>query len=182
MSLTNPPGIPARPEQPPEGPKKSGFWRVMSPRKKAAAIALGVVAAGAVGSLVAVQAGSEGTAASASGDGKVDVMGSESESLQACADSWNDGNANKSNVASIATAAQDESPTAYVHVGFSSVFPDRCLITVANPSTMYAQQYVQEGGAAWPIAPAWTGSVNDLDGSNLPWNAKMANDGTIIVL
>ncbi|MGW3153983.1 hypothetical protein [Streptomyces sp. NPDC001089] len=56
------------------------------------------------------------------------------------------------------------------------------MITVANPSTMYAQQYVQEGGNSWSIAPAWTGSANDLDSSNLPWNARMATDGTIIVL
>ncbi|WDV51929.1 hypothetical protein PV963_16880 [Streptomyces coeruleorubidus] len=33
-----------------------------------------------------------------------------------------------------------------------------------------------------PVAPAWTGSVNDLDESNLPWNARMAQDGTIIIL
>jgi hypothetical protein len=102
--------------------------------------------------------------------------------LQACADSWNEGNTNKASVASIATAAQAENPTAYVHVGFSSVFPDRCMITVGNPSTMYAQQYLQESGTAWPVAPAWTGSVNDLDESNLPWNARMAQDGTIIIL
>ncbi|BAC73206.1 MULTISPECIES: hypothetical protein [Streptomyces] len=109
-------------------------------------------------------------------------MDSPDESLQACADSWNDGNANKESVASISTAAQAENPTAYVHVGFSSVFPDKCMITVANPSTMYAQQYLQGGGGEWSLAPAWTGSVNDLDGSTLPWNARMAQDGTIIVL
>ncbi|GAQ61421.1 MULTISPECIES: hypothetical protein [Streptomyces] len=78
--------------------------------------------------------------------------------------------------------AQAESPTAYIHVGFSSVFPDSCLITVANPSTMYAQQYVQESLTGWPIAPAWKGSANDLDGLTLQWNARMALDGTIIIL
>ncbi|MBZ6260685.1 hypothetical protein KVH22_34800 [Streptomyces olivaceus] len=109
-------------------------------------------------------------------------MAPEDESLQACVSSWNGSNVNKSSVASIATAAQAENPTAYVHVGFSSVFPDRCLITVANPSTMYAQQYVQESVSAWPIAPAWTGSVNDLDGSNLPWSARMTQGGTIALL
>ncbi|MDW4902873.1 hypothetical protein ACWDMY_01380 [Streptomyces globisporus] len=53
---------------------------------------------------------------------------------------------------------------------------------MANPSTMYAQQYVQEGPTGWPIAPAWTGSANDLDASTLQWNARMATDGTIVVL
>ncbi|MFI1409436.1 hypothetical protein ACH4Y0_05820 [Streptomyces sp. NPDC020707] len=56
------------------------------------------------------------------------------------------------------------------------------MITVANPATMYAQQYVQESGTSWPVAPAWTGRATDLDESNLPWNARMAEDGTIIVL
>ncbi|AMW13297.1 hypothetical protein A4E84_29670 [Streptomyces qaidamensis] len=154
----------------------------MSGRKKLAAIALCVAAAGAVGGAIAAQSGGEDASASVSEDGKADVVESAEEPLQACAESWNDGNTNKANVASMATAAQAENPTAYVHVGFSSVFPDRCLITVANPSTMYAQQYLQGGGTEWSLAPAWTGSVNDLDGSNLPWNAKMAKDGTIIVL
>ncbi|MFD0210792.1 hypothetical protein ACFVH9_17065 [Streptomyces hirsutus] len=154
----------------------------MSARKKLAAIALCVAAAGAVGGVIAAQSGGEDASASASDDGKADVVDSVDEPLQVCADSWNDGNTNKGSVASMATAAQAENPTAYVHVGFSSVFPDRCMITVANPSTMYAQQYVQGGGTDWPIAPAWTGSVNDLDESNLPWNGRMTQDGTIIVL
>ncbi|MFG2380541.1 hypothetical protein [Streptomyces avermitilis] len=124
----------------------------------------------------------QSTTESASPSTTSDPETSENDALQACADSWNDHNENKGNIASIATAAQAENPTAYIHVGFSSVFPDRCLITVANPSTMYAQQYLQDGPTGWPIAPAWTGSANDLDGSTLPWNARMAQDGTIIVL
>jgi hypothetical protein len=155
----------------------------MSVRKKVVALALGVVAVGAVGGVIAAQSSGADVSASASDDANADdAEDSVDESLQVCADSWNDGNTNKVSVASIATAAQAENPTAYVHVGFSSVFPDRCMITVANPSTMYAQQYVQESGTAWPVAPAWTGSVNDLDESNLPWNARMAQDGTIIIL
>ncbi|MFJ4517437.1 hypothetical protein [Streptomyces sp. NPDC088816] len=154
----------------------------MSVRKKVASIALCVVIAGAVGGVIAAQSGGERVSASGSEDGKADGVDSVDESLQACANSWNNGNANKASVASISTAAQAENPTAYVHVGFSSVFPDRCLITVGDPSTMYAQQYLQGGGTDWPILPAWTGSVNDLADSNLPWNAKMAKDGTIIVL
>ena len=110
-------------------------------------------------------------------------MGMADEALQACADSWNSGNPNKENVASISTAAQQsENPEAYVNVAFSEVFPDRCMITVANPSTMYAQQYVQESEEGWSMIPAWTGSVNQLDSSNLPWNGRMAKSGTIIIL
>ncbi|WP_432131237.1 hypothetical protein [Streptomyces tendae] len=151
----------------------------MSTRKKVLALALSVVAVGAVGGVIAAQSGGGDAPTSVSGGDRAEVVAPEDESLKACVSSWNGSNTNKASVASIATAAQAENPTAYVHVGFSSVFPDRCLITVANPSTMYAQQYVQKSASAWPIAPAWTGSVNDLDGSNLPWNAKMTQDGTI---
>ncbi|GDY65651.1 hypothetical protein SAV14893_050440 [Streptomyces avermitilis] len=125
---------------------------MLSARKRVVALALCVVAAGAVGGVIAAQSDGGGATASASDDGKADVVDSPDESLQACADSWNDGNANKESVASISTAAQAENPTAYVHVGFSSVFPDKCMITVANPSTMYAQQYLQgaEANGLWP--------------------------------
>ncbi|WP_216586863.1 hypothetical protein [Streptomyces brasiliscabiei] len=137
-----------------------------------------VALSGAGIAVTAAQTHTEGASASVSSEPKE----TENDALQACADSWNDGNQNKSNVASISTAAQAENPTAYVHVGFNSAFPDRCMITVANPSTMYAQQYVQENAGAWSITPAWTGVVNDLDESVLPWNARMATDGTIIIL
>lgn len=141
-------------------------------------MALCVALCGAGLTVSAAQSGSEEASASASGAPEE----TESDVIQACANSWNDHNGNRRNIASIATAAQADNPTAYIHVGFSSVFPDRCLITVANPSTMYAQQYVQEGPTGWPIAPAWTGSANDLDASTLQWNARMATDGTIVVL
>ncbi|MBQ0968483.1 hypothetical protein KBY91_34290 [Streptomyces sp. RK23] len=158
------------------------LWRTLVVRKKVLALALGVVAVGAVGGVIAAQSDGGDAPTSVSGDDKAEVVDPEDEALQECVSSWNGSNTNKASVASIATAAQAENPTAYVHIGFSSVFPDRCLITVANPSTMYAQQYVQEGVSAWPIAPAWTGSVNDLDESNLPWNARMAQDGTIALV
>ncbi|MER6748036.1 hypothetical protein ACFW6C_09335 [Streptomyces fungicidicus] len=135
-----------------------------------------------MGGVIAAQSDGEDGSTSVSEEDKADAVDPVDDGLQVCADSWNDGNTNKANVASLATVGQAENPTAYVHVGFSSVFPDRCLITVANPSTMYAQQYLQEGGTEWSFAPSWTGSVNDLDASILPWNARMAQDGTIIVL
>ena len=56
------------------------------------------------------------------------------------------------------------------------------MVTVANPSTFYAQQYLQESGNGWSMVPAWTGSVDQLDSSNLPWNANMSKDGFILIL
>lgn len=77
------------------------------------------------------------------------------------------------------TAQAGDNPTAYVNVGYSSTFPDRCMITVANPSTMFAQQYLQDNGDSWGLAPAWTGSASQLDESATDWNAKMDKTGNI---
>ncbi|MET7582440.1 hypothetical protein [Streptomyces microflavus] len=150
----------------------------MSTLTRVSLVALCVALGGSGFAISAAQSDTEDANASVSSEPEE----TESDALQACADSWNDYNGNRRNIASIATVAQFDNPTAYTNVGFSSVFRDRCLIRVANPSTMYAQQYVQESPTGWPIAPAWTGSANDLDGSTLQWNACMATDGTIIVL
>ncbi|MET9510739.1 hypothetical protein ABZX62_20155 [Streptomyces flavidovirens] len=155
----------------------------MSARKRAAAIALCVVVAGAGVTVVAAQSSGGGTSTPASDDSGSDFADTADEAGQECTDSWNESNENKASVASIATAAQQsENATAYVNVGFSEVFPDRCMITVANPSTLYAQQYLQDSGNGWSMVPAWTGSVSQIDSSNLPWNGRMAKDGTIIIL
>ncbi|CAM5396504.1 hypothetical protein SCYAM73S_03548 [Streptomyces cyaneofuscatus] len=150
----------------------------MSMRKRVSLVALCMALAGAGIAVSTAQGGTESASSSTTSDPET----TESDAVQACADSWNNHNGNKGNIASIATAAQGENPTAYVHVGFSSVFPDRCLIAVANPSTLYAQQYLQDGPTGWPIVPAWTGSASDLDASTLQWNARMATSGTVIVL
>ncbi|MEU1366631.1 hypothetical protein ABZ454_10900 [Streptomyces sp. NPDC005803] len=128
MSFTSPPGIPPLPSNP---PKRPGFWSMWSKRKRVAVIAVGaVVAVGACGVITAAQGGEERVEASTS-EG---LTNGADEAVRGCADSWNKDNANKGNVASIATAAQQsENATAYVNVGFSDLFPDRCMMTVANP-------------------------------------------------
>ncbi|MEU6181143.1 hypothetical protein [Streptomyces coeruleorubidus] len=157
----------------------------MSARQKIVIIGLCVIVAGGGVSAIVVQSNGD-DASTAASDGDSDTLGDkavEPDPLQVCADSWNDKNENKASVASVATAAQQsQSPTAYVNVGSSAVFPDLCMITVANPATQLAQQYTQETATSWSFGPSWTGSVSQLDPSNLPWNAKMTKDGTIIVL
>ncbi|MFI6606829.1 hypothetical protein [Streptomyces sp. NPDC050507] len=179
MSFTNPP---AMPPLPPDPPKRPGFWSAWSVRKRAAAIVGSVVvASGVYGVIAAAQGGDERVDVSAAEDlaNGADEAG---EAVQGCADSWNENNPHKGNVASIATAAQQSgTPTAYVNVGFSDLFPDRCMVTVANPSTLYAQQYLQDPGNGWSGVPAWTGTASQIDSSNLPWNGRMAQDGTVII-
>ncbi|WP_405459662.1 hypothetical protein OG786_20845 [Streptomyces sp. NBC_00101] len=155
----------------------------MSTRRRIGAIVLcTALVGGACVAVAAVQGHSE-VASSTSDDSGGDLADTADDAVQGCANSWNERNQNKGNVASIATAAQQsEDPTAYVSVGFSDLFPDRCMITIANPSTLYAQQYLQEAGSAWSMIPAWTGMANQIDSSLLPWNGRMTKSGVIIIL
>jgi hypothetical protein len=98
----------------------------------------------------------------------------------ACIRSWNSLNQNRQEIAGLATVGQTSAnPTAYVNVAYSELFPDRCLITVANSATLYAQQYMQDTGGGWTLAPDWTGQATQLGSSVTDWNAKMGRDGII---
>ncbi|MFD8685389.1 hypothetical protein [Streptomyces sp. NPDC059651] len=176
MSFNSPTAIPPQPSGP---PKRPGIWTAWSVRRRAAVVALGiVVAAGAYVAFSAAQSDQEDVQASTSED----LSNGADEAVQGCADSWNENNPHKENVASIATAAQQSgTPTAYVNVGFSDLFPDRCMVTVANPSTLYAQQYLQDPGNGWSGIPAWTGMASQINSSNLPWNGRMGQYGIVII-
>ncbi|MFF3558992.1 hypothetical protein ACFYXS_02970 [Streptomyces sp. NPDC002574] len=155
----------------------------MSARKKMALAALCAIVLGAGGAVVNAQVSKGDMAVVAPKESGESVTNMASHALQGCADSWNLGNDNKASVGSIATAAQNAgSASAYVNVAFSAAFPDLCMITVANPATSSAQQYVQEPGNAWSIAPDWRGAVSQLDSSGLTWNGRMGQDGTIVIL
>lgn len=53
------------------------------------------------------------------------------------------------------------------------------MVTVANPSMMLAQQYVQDNAHSWGFEPVWTGSPSRLDASATDWNATMNKAGII---
>ncbi|MGW3764265.1 hypothetical protein [Streptomyces sp. NPDC005131] len=178
MSFTTPPPPPSYPPSspPPEPAKGPGLRKLVI-----AAIVVAVLAAGGVGFAITRQSdgGNDSSEDSASTSG---VPADQPDPLGSCIASWNKNNTNKANVGSVQTAAQTSSkPTAYVNVGASDMFPDRCMITVANPSTMIAEQFVQDGGSGWGVAPAWFGQASQLDESVIDWNASMAQDGTITV-
>ncbi|MFI8894721.1 hypothetical protein [Streptomyces paradoxus] len=170
MSFTPPP-----PPAYPPGPPESG---VPASRKRAIALVAGVIlAGGAVFAITQFTGGDDADNSTAvANDGGVGP-----NPHQPCVDSWNQRNTNRASVGQITTAAQTGSNgTAYVTVGANSTFPDRCMITVASVSTMFALQYVHTGDS-WGLAPVWTGNANELDASVTTWNAKMDKDGTIIL-
>ncbi|TJZ99057.1 hypothetical protein [Actinacidiphila oryziradicis] len=67
----------------------------------------------------------------------------------------------------------------YASVRYSEAFPDRCMVTVGSPIYKQAEQFVQDASHHWSVIPAWTGPVSSLGSTILPWNAKIAFDGTI---
>jgi hypothetical protein len=158
---------PPMPNKPPRRPART--------RTRIGLLLLGVIATAAALS-VAVSTADNDTGHAARPDNSPDTP----SPLQTCITSWNRNNASKETVGRLATvAARSNNPTAYTTVGFSDLFPDRCMITVANTTTMTAQQYVQESGGTWTAFPAWSGAVNQLDSSVTDWNAEMSQTGTI---
>jgi hypothetical protein len=81
--------------------------------------------------------------------------------LDSCIDSWNQNNSSKETAAQLSGTATMTSPSynSYVNVGTSSLFPDRCLITVANASNMYTVQFLEDNGHQWSSMPSWTGTL-----------------------
>jgi hypothetical protein len=161
--------FPPMPNRPPRRP----FWT----RGRRILIGAALGAGAAVGAILAVTSGtSSGTDDSRPHASRIAPDPAAASPVEKCVISWNENNSNKASIGSMNTLG---SPTAYVNVSFSSLFPDRCLITVANPSNMYAQQYMEETGDSWSFAPSWTGSANNLDSSVTDWNGSISQDGTI---
>jgi hypothetical protein len=162
--------IPPLPPRSPSGwpawePRRvDGWWaRLSTPAK------VGVV----IGSVVAGAAISAGVKAS-SGN-------STSTAPAACVSNWNRTNATKQGVGRFVFNFQNPAPGAYGNatVGYSADFPDKCMVTVGNSSAMEAEQFVQDASYQWDAHPTWTGVVSQLPSGILPWNAKIANDGTL---
>ncbi|GAA3498898.1 hypothetical protein GCM10019016_060010 [Streptomyces prasinosporus] len=171
MSFTPPP--------PPAYPPGSPGPGVPASRKRGIALVAGVILAGGAVFAITHFTGDDDadTSTAVANDGEVAP-----NPHQPCVDSWNQHNTNRASIGQMTTTAQTgSSGTAYVHVGANSTFPDRCMITVASASTLFAMQYLQDTGDSWGIAPMWTGSASQLDASVTDWNAKMDKDGTIIL-
>ncbi|MFB7311680.1 hypothetical protein [Streptomyces sp. NPDC056192] len=180
MSFTNPPpppSYPPSPPPPPEPPQGPGIRKLVI-----AAIVVAVLAAGGVGLAMTHQSdgGNDSSEDNASTSG---VPADQPQPELACIASWNKYNEEKASVGLMETSGMTSpKPSAYVNASYSATFPDLCMITVANPANMIAQQYVEDSKNTWGFAPAWTGAAGQLDQDLAEWNAKMAPDGTITVI
>lgn len=159
----------AYPPLPPKPPRRP-FWT----RGRLAIVGAVIASGTAAGIALTVSHDDTGT------DDSPTTSQAASDPHKKCVTSWNTDNPGKETVAGLGTVGtQSDNATAYVNVSFSKLFPDRCLITVANPTTMTAQQYVQEATGTWTAFPAWSGSANQLDDTVTAWNAEMSKSGVI---
>ncbi|MGW0631784.1 hypothetical protein [Streptomyces sp. NPDC002758] len=144
-------------------------------------MALVLAMAGAAAAVRAATTETDGTDTSGTtATDSTDSTDDYAQALQACSVSWNLHSPTKQPAGEIATSLQNQDNAyGYATVGFSATFPDRCMITIANPQIMSAVQYMQDGRDSWPYAVSWNGSVDQLDPSLLPWNAKINHEGII---
>lgn len=98
-----------------------------------------------------------------------------------CVNQWNRrADAGMKGVVSITFGEEND----YVSVGFSETFPDRCLITVANPDRGWAAQYLETrtGGFRMLGDPGdQVFPIDNLDPSVTDWNAY-ADEGFLTYL
>jgi hypothetical protein len=171
---------PTPPPYPPNLPRKPRFW---TPPKLVAAAVLCAVITGGIFIATRSQGGDNSTTVGTSESTDYPTTDPGTDSVAACAGRWNSLNDNKQNIGALATVGETgENPTAYVTIGSSSLFPDRCMITLANPATMSAWQYIEDPGSGWSGNPSWGGTASQLNPSVTSWNASMKADGTINVL
>jgi hypothetical protein len=178
----------------PEAQDKSRSWSFarLSTPVKAALVGIPValvaifVAAWLVKSIDIPLVGSSGSSTPRAADGGPSLTDLENESTRRCIALWNGrlNQADRETVANLDYSTED-APLYYVSVGPSATFPDKCLFTVASPTTNRAFQFV-EGAEGSNIAgfgifglPVFEGSPSELDASVTNWNATADGDGNV---
>jgi hypothetical protein len=130
--------------------------------------------------------GSGGASTSRAADGGPSLADLETDFANHCIALWN-GRSNQADRETVANLdySTEEAPLYYVSVGPSATFPDKCLVTVASPSSNRAYQFV-EGAQGSNVAgfgifglPVFEGSPGQLDASVTNWNATADGEGIV---
>ena len=108
-----------------------------------------------------------------------EVEASDAEELKICMIFWN----GEGNESARRTVSVMEAP--YASATFSAIYPDKCLVTVANPKLDLAAQFLEgelegEAGEMYvSFDQIETGSASTLDPSVTNWNLTVANEGSL---
>jgi hypothetical protein len=127
--------------------------------------------------------GSSSTSTSPSTSDHASIATAERAANELCVKLWNGTENRFSEMANSIAGGGD----AYVSVGYSADFPDKCLVTVAGATTSTAMQFTEAGGQTAslgsyaPVDPDGI-PVSQLDESSKQWNAKVIDEQGHIAL
>lgn len=96
--------------------------------------------------------------------------------LQRCVDLWNkpsDAGPRSSMAALVAS---------YVSVTTSEVYPDKCLVTAANPELNLSAQFLEGDGNPYAYDQVGSGSAGSLPPSVTAWNASADGEGYLTLM
>lgn len=102
-----------------------------------------------------------------------EVESAEKEALAECLTLWNGPeNAGPRSEVSVSEAS-------YASVTISKLYPDKCLITVANPELNLAAQYLQIENGPYAFKNQASGEATSLPATVTEWNASADSGGNL---
>lgn len=132
---------------------------------------------------IVVATGGSSDAGTAASDAEIEevvgeVEDAEVEELETCLILWNaEPNASARQTVSVMQAS-------YASLTFSATYPDKCLVTAANPKLDLAAQFLlgelegEEGEMFTSFDQVHSGSASALDPSLTNWNVSIGREGT----
>lgn len=151
-------------------------WRSFSSKAQAGIVGVLILAVG-VGLAIAIETKNDkGSASSAESGGGASE--SEATDIDKCVASWNSGVTEnvRSLVKNIGGASlSGGGAQLYASTGYSADFPDRCLVTIANPDIRQAVQVQEDSSGSFILSK--TASLGELPDSVKQWNAGVDKDG-----
>lgn len=94
--------------------------------------------------------------------------------LQRCVNLWNNSSANAGPRSSLSALE-----ASYISITTSEVYPDKCLITAANPEINLSAQFLEGDGSPYAYDQVGSGSASSLPPSVTDWNAASDAEGHV---
>lgn len=102
-----------------------------------------------------------------------EVGSAEEEALEECVTLWNSSeNVGPRNEVSTLEAT-------YASITYSEIYPDKCLVTTANPQLNLAAQYLEIEGGPYAFKNQASGEATSLPATVTEWNAAVAGEGIL---
>ncbi len=157
------------------------WFKGLSERAQLSVVAGGIVVVVlmAIGATALASGGSSESAAEAPASNaevaevEEEFESAEEEAFGECIAAWN-GSENVGPRNEISTLE-----ASYVSITMSEIYPDKCLITAANPQLNLAAQYLQAEGGPYAFKTQASGEATSLPESATNWNANVNAGGRL---